>query len=74
MVDDATFVAAVAPLVSKSPLRHVAPGRMFEDLLDVLALLSRSSDFSVGCYCEDETRCHRSLLRTLLQERKAAIV
>jgi len=40
-------------------------------LLDVLALLSRSADFSVGCYCEDEARCHRSILRELLSERQA---
>jgi uncharacterized protein YeaO (DUF488 family) len=32
----------------------------------LLAALSHQGDFSVGCYCEDETRCHRSLLRTLL--------
>lgn len=41
--------------------------------LDVLAALSRTSDFSVGCYCEDEARCHRSVLRALLAERGAAI-
>ena len=34
--------------------------------LDLLAALSRRTDFSVGCYCEDEARCHRSLLRELL--------
>ena len=34
--------------------------------LDVLALLSRHANFSVGCYCEDESRCHRLLLRELL--------
>jgi uncharacterized protein YeaO (DUF488 family) len=43
-------------------------------LLDLLAALSHVTDFSVGCYCEDESRCHRSLLRKLLQDRKAAIV
>jgi uncharacterized protein YeaO (DUF488 family) len=32
----------------------------------LLAALSHSVDFSVGCYCEDESRCHRSLLRDLL--------
>jgi uncharacterized protein YeaO (DUF488 family) len=32
----------------------------------LLAALSRQSDFSVGCYCEDESRCHRSVLRELL--------
>jgi uncharacterized protein YeaO (DUF488 family) len=37
--------------------------------LELLALLSRDSNFSVGCYCQDEARCHRSLLRKLLVER-----
>jgi uncharacterized protein YeaO (DUF488 family) len=40
-------------------------------LLSVLAALSHQADFSVGCYCEDESRCHRSLLRGLLVERGA---
>ena len=39
--------------------------------LDLLAALSHASDFSVGCYCEDEARCHRSVLRELLEERGA---
>jgi len=42
-------------------------------VLDVLAALSRHADFSVGCYCEDESRCHRSILRALLAERGARI-
>jgi uncharacterized protein YeaO (DUF488 family) len=42
-------------------------------LLDLLAALSRTADFSVGCYCEDEARCHRAVLRTLLHERGARI-
>ena len=42
-------------------------------VLDLLAALSHSSDFSVGCYCDDERRCHRSVLRELLAERGAAI-
>jgi len=41
--------------------------------LDLLAALSRDGDFSVGCYCEDEARCHRSVLRELLAERGARI-
>jgi len=41
--------------------------------LDVLAALSHHADFSVGCYCEDEARCHRSLLRGLLVERDAKL-
>lgn len=35
-------------------------------VLDLLAALSRTADFSVGCYCADEHRCHRSILRELL--------
>lgn len=41
--------------------------------LDLLAALSRHADFSVGCYCEDEAHCHRSILRTLLSERGAVM-
>lgn len=40
-------------------------------LLDLLAALSLSTRFSIGCYCEDESRCHRSLLRELLLDRGA---
>jgi len=42
-------------------------------LLDTLAALSRTADFSVGCYCADEARCHRSVLRELLAERGASL-
>lgn len=41
--------------------------------LDLLAALSHSADFSVGCYCEDESRCHRSLLRQLLIDAGAEV-
>ncbi|MDQ0012965.1 uncharacterized protein YeaO (DUF488 family) [Variovorax boronicumulans] len=41
--------------------------------LDLLAALSHSAALAVGCYCEDESRCHRSLLRGLLAERGADI-
>ena len=40
-------------------------------LLDLLAALSHGAQFSIGCYCADESRCHRSLLRGLLEERGA---
>ena len=40
-------------------------------LLGVLAALSRQTDFSVGCYCENEQRCHRSILRRLLEQHGA---
>lgn len=36
--------------------------------IELLAVLSRDSNFSVGCYCEDESHCHRSVLRELLAE------
>ena len=43
-------------------------------ILDVLAALSHGAQFSVGCYCEDESRCHRSVLRQLLLERGAKVL
>ncbi len=42
-------------------------------LLDLLAALSHSTELSVGCYCEEESRCHRSVLRALLEERGAKL-
>jgi uncharacterized protein YeaO (DUF488 family) len=42
-------------------------------LLDLLAALSHQTSFALGCYCEDENRCHRSVLRELLTERGADI-
>jgi uncharacterized protein YeaO (DUF488 family) len=42
-------------------------------VIDLLAALSKTTNFSVGCYCEDESRCHRSLLRELLRSRGAKI-
>lgn len=42
-------------------------------VLDLLAALSRHTNFSVGCYCEDETLCHRSVLRELLIEKGATV-
>ena len=40
-------------------------------LLDLLAAFSRQTSFSLGCYCENEERCHRSILKKLLAERGA---
>jgi uncharacterized protein YeaO (DUF488 family) len=42
-------------------------------LLDALAALSHVTSFSVGCYCHDEGRCHRSVLRSELEKRGAAV-
>ncbi len=41
--------------------------------LELLAALSHHGNFSVGCYCEDESRCHRSVLRELLAEHGAKL-
>ena len=49
-----------------------APDRSRE--LDLLAALSHHTNLEIGCYCEDESRCHRSVLRELLVERGAAVV
>jgi len=49
-----------------------APERSRE--LDVLAALSHYTNLSVGCYCKDESRCHRTVLRELLLERGAEVV
>jgi uncharacterized protein YeaO (DUF488 family) len=43
-------------------------------LIALLAKLSAQSNFSVGCYCEDESRCHRSLLKKLLIEQGARVI
>ncbi|WP_133478935.1 DUF488 domain-containing protein [Cognatilysobacter segetis] len=59
-----TFVRRYRAEMARGEARHV---------LDALAALSHTADFSVGCYCADESRCHRSILRELLAERGAAI-
>lgn len=43
-------------------------------LLDMLAALSHQTNFAVGCYCEDESHCHRSVLRELFEKRGATMV
>lgn len=53
----------------RAEMRAPAPSQA----LDALAALSRHANFSVGCYCANESRCHRSLLRALLMERGANI-
>jgi uncharacterized protein YeaO (DUF488 family) len=42
-------------------------------LIEMLARMSHGSDFALGCYCENESRCHRSILRSLLEARGAKI-
>lgn len=53
--------------------RHEMAAQPAARTLDLLAALSHTADFSVGCYCEDEARCHRSVLRELLGERGADV-
>jgi uncharacterized protein YeaO (DUF488 family) len=79
-------LAPTAPLVSWLLSEPVTPERWatFERryrqemrqpaaqrLLALLAALSAQTNFSVGCYCEDESHCHRSILRRLLLEQGA---
>ena len=44
-----------------------------KQLIGLLAQMSHHASFSVGCYCEDEQRCHRSILKTLLEKQGAKI-
>lgn len=60
-----------AKFVRKYRKEMAAPGP--RAVLDLLAALSHQSSLSVGCYCADEFRCHRSVLRDLLAERGAEI-
>jgi len=53
----------------RSEMKQPAAAR----LLGLLAALSRQTDFAVGCYCADATRCHRSVLRELLREHGAEL-
>ena len=60
-----------AAFARKYRLEMAAPGARHD--LALLAALSHTTDFSVGCYCEDESRCHRSILRRLLIENGAKV-
>ncbi len=53
----------------RAEMRRPEPAR----LLHLLAALSHQTDLSVGCYCEDEAHCHRSVLRELLKESGADV-
>jgi uncharacterized protein YeaO (DUF488 family) len=81
-------LAPSAPLVSFALSKPFTPARWAlyarryrremrepaaERLIALLAALSARADFAVGCYCEDERHCHRSLLRELLIEHGARI-
>jgi uncharacterized protein YeaO (DUF488 family) len=53
----------------RAEMNHPAPAR----ILDLLAALSHQTNLSVGCYCENANRCHRSILKELLLERGADV-
>jgi uncharacterized protein YeaO (DUF488 family) len=62
--DWAAFVHAYRREMNQPGARH---------LVQLLAALSHGTDLSVGCYCEDESRCHRSVLRALLEDAGASL-
>lgn len=63
--------AAWAAFVRKYRAEMATPEN--DRTLDLLAALSHGANFSVGCYCEHENRCHRSVLRALLADKGAAL-
>ena len=68
--------AAATPAQWQAFLRHYRSEMKQPDAAHAIALLaslSRDTDFSVGCYCEDEAHCHRSALRALLADAGAHI-
>jgi uncharacterized protein YeaO (DUF488 family) len=67
----ATSPAAWSTFVRKYKEEMSAPAAKHD--LDLLAALSHTTDFSVGCYCEREDRCHRSILRQLLRASGAKV-
>jgi len=64
VADWAKFVRAYRREMAVPPAAHA---------LDLLAALSHQTDLAVGCYCADEARCHRSVLRELLIEQGADV-
>ena len=71
MAQQADTPAQWAAFIKKFRAEMAAPDAARS--LDVLAALSHHSNFAVGCYCESEAHCHRSVLRALLVERGAKV-
>ncbi len=71
LAQEAKTPAQWAAFVRKYRAEMAAPD--CSHALELLATLSQQSNFSVGCYCEDETHCHRTVLRELLAEKGAKI-
>ena len=59
--------------VFQKKFRSEMNGTEARKILDLLAALSHQTDMSLGCYCKDEGRCHRSVLRDLLKVRGASL-
>jgi uncharacterized protein YeaO (DUF488 family) len=72
MALQATTAAQWNAFVRKYRSEMAEPGNAHT--IELLAVLSRHANFSVGCYCEDEARCHRSILRELLRENGATVL
>lgn len=60
--------------VFRKKFRSEMSGPETSKILDLLAALSHQTNMSLGCYCENEDRCHRSVLRELLMERGASLI
>lgn len=58
----------------RKKFRYEMSGPEARKILDLLAALSHQTSISLGCYCENEERCHRSVLRELLMERGASLI
>ena len=71
LAQQATTPAQWNAFVRKFRAEMAAPAA--SHALDLLAALSHQSNFSVGCYCVDGSRCHRGILRQLLAQRGAAL-
>jgi uncharacterized protein YeaO (DUF488 family) len=67
----ATTPAAWSAFVRKYRAEMAEPGARHD--LELLAALSHTANFSVGCYCDDERHCHRSILKELLAEHGASL-
>jgi uncharacterized protein YeaO (DUF488 family) len=67
----ATTPAQWAAFIKKYKAEMASPEA--SHAIELLATLFRSSDFSVGCYCENEAHCHHSVLRALLVEKGAEV-
>ncbi|MEP7295005.1 MAG: DUF488 family protein [Burkholderiales bacterium] len=72
MGQEATTPAQWAAFTKKYAAEMATPDA--KHVLELLAVLSRQTNLSVGCYCESEARCHRSVLRALLAAQGAEVV